>query len=411
MTTSGRCAAASVQRAGAVGRACDVVPARPQVDRSARTIAGSSSTTSTVLTAARVQASSRMVSPPPGVAAGASRPPIASAKPRATASPSPRRPAPVAECRSPTRWNGAKSAAQLGRRRPARGRRPRTRRAPPRRPADGHGRRPRRAAARCRAGWPAPARQPDVGEHVRQVLRDVEDDAVEAAERRSAPGRPAPRAATALERRLHHPGLQAARRRAGCRRAPGAGRRRPRWWPAARPLGSRPGDVVLAQAADGGLHRRPAGCAGRGRPPASSAARIRSAAAAAPPRPPGPPPAGRAARRRRRRRSWPAPGGRRRTARVRGPAAAGRPRRHGQLGLVVAGGLVGAASRPPASRRRSAPAGPPRASRTPGGPGRGRRSASGARRARPRPGRTAPPPRPARAWPRRAGGRRRRRPN
>ena len=39
-----------------------------------------------------------------------------------------------------------------------------------------------------------------------------------------------------------------------------------------------PGDVVLAQAADRRLHRRPAGCAGRGPTPASREARIRSAA-------------------------------------------------------------------------------------------------------------------------------------
>src|SRR6185312_2102627 len=45
----------------------------------------------------------RTVSPPPGVSNAPIRPPIASAKPRATASPSP-----TPGCRSPTRSNGSK---------------------------------------------------------------------------------------------------------------------------------------------------------------------------------------------------------------------------------------------------------------------------------------------------------------
>ena len=87
--------------------ACDLVPAGPQVDRAAPAAsAGSSSTTSTRVMAPpsagvaalgrRTGSVSRMVRPPPGVSAAVRVPPIASVKPRATASPSPSRPSPVA---------------------------------------------------------------------------------------------------------------------------------------------------------------------------------------------------------------------------------------------------------------------------------------------------------------------------
>ena len=46
-----------------------------------------------------------MVSPPPGVSSGSSDPPIASAKPRDSARPSP---TPAVLSLSPSRWNGTK---------------------------------------------------------------------------------------------------------------------------------------------------------------------------------------------------------------------------------------------------------------------------------------------------------------
>ena len=340
---------------------------------SARTSAGSSSTTSTVLTG---RSARRQRQPHGQPAAGRrrrrqlGRPSPRRSRARrpgpAPGSPAPRSPsAPVARAEPE---NGANSAAQ----RPAATPGPWSTTSQP--TCAGRGRAPRtvtgpvarRAAGRSRAGWPAPARPAR-----RRRGRRAGPPGCPATTRSRLPrpssARPTSSSSrTPLERRGHHAGLQpgGVEQVADQPLQPvGAvldGRQQ------LRALGRRPGDVVLAQAAHRGLDRgqrraqvvadageqrgpHPVGglqLRGLGRP-------LRRAA-------------GRAARPRRPRRSWPAPAGRRRTAPARGPAAA----RSAPAGTVSSASSSSGASSAadlddaPAAVRR-ARAGRPRACRTP----------------------------------------------
>ncbi len=159
-TRSGWWRAASVERRLARRREVDLVAAAAQVHaerpQDLRLVVDDQHRGS--FGAAVAGSSTIIVSPPPGVSSTASSPPMASTKPRATASPSPT-PSPV--LRSPSRWNGwntrrARSAAMPGPRSTTR----RSTRSPTaaRRRTRTVGARRRPRAGRWRRCWPPPAR-------------------------------------------------------------------------------------------------------------------------------------------------------------------------------------------------------------------------------------------------------------
>src|SRR5262249_42297183 len=99
-----------LQRLLAVGCKVDFVPARAEVDRQRAQdlrLVVDDETSAHACVAAGMRIT--IVTPPPGVSSISISPPMASTKPRATASP---RPTPLPFERSPRRWNGRKTASR-----------------------------------------------------------------------------------------------------------------------------------------------------------------------------------------------------------------------------------------------------------------------------------------------------------